>query len=204
VRGVTAHALTSEECRGYVGDGQGIGEELVSIHGGWLEWSWNGDKVEQVELLIQTLVPRPGEGSIVETIFDRILTVNLIGTTVVFYVAARLYVFPRLGELTPRSVLLPILLLHSLRHLGLMFLTRGAVYPGMPPQFAYPAAVTWLPLSWPSRFRTRAAAQAGRWALLPGCPKHNNLPTTRQDNLALTTLNNLLMIRQNNLVVIEV
>jgi hypothetical protein len=54
------------------------------------------------------------------------------------------------------------------------------------------------------RFRTRAAAQAGRWALLPGCPKHNNLPMAGQDNLALTTLNNLLMIRQNNLVVIEV
>ena len=74
-------------------------------------------------------------------ILDRILTFNLIGTTLVFYVAARLYLLPRLGELAPRSVLVPILLLHSLRHLGLMFLTRGAVYPGMPPQFAYPAAL---------------------------------------------------------------
>jgi hypothetical protein len=77
----------------------------------------------------------------VQPIFDRILTLNLIGTTVVFYVAARLYLLPRLGELKPKSVLLPILLLHSLRHLGLMFLTRGAVYPGMPPEFAYPAAL---------------------------------------------------------------
>jgi hypothetical protein len=76
-----------------------------------------------------------------EAIFDRILTFNLIGTTAVFYVAARLYLLPRLGELKPRSILLPILLLHSLRHLGLMFLTRGATYPGIPPQFAYPAAV---------------------------------------------------------------
>lgn len=72
---------------------------------------------------------------------DGILTFNLIATTAVFYVAARLYLLPRLGELRPRSILLPILLLHSLRHLGLMFLTRGAVYPGMPPQFAYPAAI---------------------------------------------------------------
>lgn len=76
-----------------------------------------------------------------EAILDRILTVNLIGTTVVFYAIARLYLLPRLGELRARSILLPILLLHSLRHLGLMFLTRGAVYPGMPPQFAYPAAL---------------------------------------------------------------
>src|SRR5262245_13399750 len=72
---------------------------------------------------------------------DRILTFNLIGTTAVFTVAARIYLLPRLERLTPRSVLIPILLLHSLRHLGLMFLTRGAVYSGMPAQFAYPAAV---------------------------------------------------------------
>src|SRR5712691_3065828 len=76
-----------------------------------------------------------------QAILDRILTLNLIGSTLVFYVAARLYLLPRLGGLEPRSVLVPIFLLHSLRHLGLMFLTRGAVYPGMPPQFAYPAAL---------------------------------------------------------------
>ena len=73
-------------------------------------------------------------------IFDQILTLNLLGSTAVFYAAARLYLLPRLGRLSPRSVLLPILLLHSLRHLGLMFLTRGAVNPGMPLEFAYPAA----------------------------------------------------------------
>ncbi len=36
--------------------------------------------------------------------------------------------------------MIPILLLHSFRHLGLMFLTPGATYAGIPPQFAYPAA----------------------------------------------------------------
>src|SRR3989449_4563947 len=76
-----------------------------------------------------------------ESVLNRILTLNLVATTVVFYVAARIYLLPHLSQLRPRSVLIPILLLHSLRHLGLMFLTRGAVYPGMPPQFAYPAAL---------------------------------------------------------------
>ena len=57
-----------------------------------------------------------------------ILTLNLIATTLVFYVAARIYLLPQLGRLSPRAVLIPILLLHSLRHLGLMFLTRGATY----------------------------------------------------------------------------
>jgi hypothetical protein len=76
-----------------------------------------------------------------EALLNRILTVNLIATTVIFYVAARVYLLPHLGRLRPQTVLVPILLLHSLRHLGLMFLTRGATYPGLPPQFAYPAAL---------------------------------------------------------------
>jgi len=76
----------------------------------------------------------------IAALFDRILTLNLIATTVVFYVAARIYLLPNLGRVRPAAVLIPILLLHSLRHLGLMFLTRGATYPGLPRQFAYPAA----------------------------------------------------------------
>jgi hypothetical protein len=76
-----------------------------------------------------------------QELFDRVLAINLVCSTLLFYTAARLYVLPRLDKWKPRSVLLPILLLHSCRHLGLMFLTRGATYPGIPPQFAYPAAV---------------------------------------------------------------
>jgi hypothetical protein len=69
-----------------------------------------------------------------------ILTVNLVFSTLVFWAAARLYVLPNLARWTPQAVLLPILLLHSFRHLGLMFLAPGGVYAGMPWQFAYPAA----------------------------------------------------------------
>jgi hypothetical protein len=73
-------------------------------------------------------------------IFDRVLPLNLIANTAIFYLAARLYLLPQLPRLRPRQILIPILLLHSTRHLGMMFLTRGATYPGLPPQFAYPAA----------------------------------------------------------------
>jgi hypothetical protein len=69
-----------------------------------------------------------------------ILTVNILFSTLIFWIGARLYLMPRLHELEPRTVLLPILLLHSFRHLGLMFLMPGAVYAGIPSQFAYPAA----------------------------------------------------------------
>ena len=69
-----------------------------------------------------------------------ILTVNLLFSTLVFWVAVRIYLLPKLDEYEPRTILLPILLLHALRHLGLMFLAPGAVYAGIPPQFTYPAA----------------------------------------------------------------
>jgi hypothetical protein len=69
-----------------------------------------------------------------------ILTVNLLFSTSVFWIAAKIYLLPRLHELKPQTILLPILLLHSFRHLGLMFLAPGATYVGIPPQFAYPAA----------------------------------------------------------------
>lgn len=71
-------------------------------------------------------------------LLDRILTANLILSTLVFYVTARIYLLPKVQELKPQTILIPILLLHSLRHLGLMFLTRGAVYPGMPRSLRIP------------------------------------------------------------------
>jgi hypothetical protein len=73
-------------------------------------------------------------------IFDRILTLNLVANTAIFYVAARLYLLPLIPRVRARVILVPILLLHSTRHLGLIFLTRGGTFPGMPQQFAYPAA----------------------------------------------------------------
>jgi hypothetical protein len=70
-----------------------------------------------------------------------ILAINILSSTVVFWIAARIYVLPRLHDMKPRTILLPILLLHSFRHLGLMFLAPGATYPDIPAPFAYPAAI---------------------------------------------------------------
>jgi hypothetical protein len=56
-------------------------------------------------------------------IFDRVLTLNLVANTAIFYVAARLYLLPLIPRVRPQRILVPILLLHATRHLGLMFLT---------------------------------------------------------------------------------
>jgi len=89
-----------------------------------------------------------------------ILTFNLALSTFVFWIAARIYVVPNLQRWSFQAVLTPILLLHSLRHLGLMFLAPGAIYPGLPLQFAYPAA-----------YGDLVAALLAMAALLTGMPR---------------------------------
>jgi len=73
-------------------------------------------------------------------IFDRVIVLNLIANTAIFYVAARLYLLPLISRVSLQLILVPILLFHSMRHLGMMFVTRGATYPGLPSQFAKKAA----------------------------------------------------------------
>jgi hypothetical protein len=72
---------------------------------------------------------------------DRIMVFNLVMSTIIFYWAAVIYLMPKLKEISAAVIFVPILILHSLRHLGLMFMASGAVYEGMPPQFAYPAGI---------------------------------------------------------------
>jgi len=73
-------------------------------------------------------------------ILDRVIVLNLVANTAIFYVAARLYLLPLIPRVSLQLILVPILLFHSMRHLGMMFVTRGATYPGLPSQFAKKAA----------------------------------------------------------------
>src|SRR4029077_17944606 len=73
-------------------------------------------------------------------VIDRILPLILLANTAIFYVAARLYLLPLIPRVRAQQIIIPILLLHSMRNTGMMLLDRGATYPGMSPEFAYPAA----------------------------------------------------------------
>ena len=92
-----------------------------------------------------------------------ILTVNLAFSTLIFFIAAKLYVWPRLHHAS-REVLISVLLLHSFRHFGLMFLASGATYPGMPSQFAVPAAAGDLIAALLAVAAIPAVASQGRFA----------------------------------------
>jgi len=76
-----------------------------------------------------------------QILLDRIMVFNMVISTVIFYWAAKIYLLPKLKEISTTTVFIPILIFHSLRHLGLMFMSSGAVYEGMPTQFAYPAGI---------------------------------------------------------------
>ncbi len=65
---------------------------------------------------------------------------NFVLSLVAFSLIARWYVLPRLGAAPLRAALEPLLLLHSFRHIGLMFLASGAVKTTLPTAFAQPAA----------------------------------------------------------------
>lgn len=69
-----------------------------------------------------------------------ILSTNLLMNTGLFLLVAKLYIIPNIGKWQPKNVLLPILILESSRHLGLMFLASGTVKEDMPALFAYTAA----------------------------------------------------------------
>ena len=77
----------------------------------------------------------------VQVFLDYIMSLNLALSTIIFYWAARIYLMPKLRDISAATIFVPILIFHALRHLGLMFMASGAVYEGMPPQFAYPAGI---------------------------------------------------------------
>jgi hypothetical protein len=70
-----------------------------------------------------------------------ILPLHLFLGVVLFRTALNIYARPHLARWSPATFLTPILLLHMLRELGLMFMFEGATLPGMPQQFAVPAAL---------------------------------------------------------------
>ena len=66
--------------------------------------------------------------------------VNLVLSLLAFSLIAKWYVLPRLQDVSLTASLQPFLLLHSFRHIGLIFLADGAVKTPLPEAFAQPAA----------------------------------------------------------------
>ncbi|MBO9999102.1 MAG: hypothetical protein J7641_08870 [Cyanobacteria bacterium SID2] len=72
---------------------------------------------------------------------DYIQLINLLLSTLAFVLIAQWYILPAIDRVKWEDALQPFLLLHSFRHVGLMFLASGAVKFELDSAFARPAAL---------------------------------------------------------------
>ena len=70
----------------------------------------------------------------------QIFGVQFLLSLVVYGLLAKWYVAPRLARLPLHDALIPLLVPHAFRHLGLVFLVPTVVAPTLPPAFAVPTA----------------------------------------------------------------
>ena len=70
----------------------------------------------------------------------QIFGVQFLLSLIVYGILARWYVAPALARLPLYDALIPLLVPHAFRHLGLVFLVPAVVAPTLPPAFALPAA----------------------------------------------------------------
>ncbi len=70
----------------------------------------------------------------------QIFGVQVLLSLFVYGLAAQWFVIPRLARLPLRDALIPLVFLHTFRHLGLVFLVPSVVSSSLPPAFARPAA----------------------------------------------------------------
>jgi hypothetical protein len=72
----------------------------------------------------------------IRAIFGLQVLMSFVG----YILIARFYVAPRLTALPLRAALIPLLLLHAFRHVGMVFLVPTVVGSGLPAAFAVPVA----------------------------------------------------------------
>jgi hypothetical protein len=71
---------------------------------------------------------------------QQIFGLQVLLSFLVYGLVARWYVTPRLAPLPLQTALQPLLVLHALRHMGMVFLVPTVVGPALPARFAVPAA----------------------------------------------------------------
>ena len=71
---------------------------------------------------------------------QQIFGLQVLLSFLVYGLVTRWYVAPRLDSLPLHTALQPLLVLHALRHMGMVFLVPTVVGPALPASFAGPAA----------------------------------------------------------------
>ncbi|WP_339918271.1 hypothetical protein [Yeosuana marina] len=70
-----------------------------------------------------------------------ILNMQVIAGLITFYFAFKWYVFPRLAKLSIYDALLPMVLIHGTRYLGMVFMVDTQVYDAFPDDLAFTVGI---------------------------------------------------------------
>lgn len=70
---------------------------------------------------------------------DALFGIIVLMSFVAFGIVTKLYIWPRLRVMRREAALVPLLVPHTFRFMGLSFLLPGVVSPSLPQGFAMPA-----------------------------------------------------------------
>jgi len=90
---------------------------------------------------------------------------SVLMSFVAFAIVSRLYIWPRLRVMSRDDALVPLVVIHTFRFVGLSFLVPGVVSPSLPLGFAAPAAYGDLIAAILAVIATLALSAKVSWAL---------------------------------------
>jgi hypothetical protein len=96
---------------------------------------------------------------------DALFGLSILMSFLAFGLVVKLYIWPRLRVMRRADALIPLVIPHAFRFLGLSFLIPGVVSPTLSPAFAIPAAYGDLVAAILAGVATLALAARASWAI---------------------------------------
>ena len=96
---------------------------------------------------------------------EALLGLSVLMSFVAFGIVTKLYILPRLRVMRREEAILPLVVPHTFRFVGLSFLVPGVVSPSLSPAFAAPSAYGDLVAAILAVIATLALSAHARWAI---------------------------------------
>jgi hypothetical protein len=96
---------------------------------------------------------------------DALFGLSILMSLLAFAIVTKVYIWPRLRVMRRTDALMPLVMPHTFRFVGLSFLIPGVVSPSLSPAFAIPAAYGDLVAAILAGVATLALAARASWAI---------------------------------------
>jgi hypothetical protein len=96
---------------------------------------------------------------------DALFGLSILMSFLAFGIVTKVYIWPRLRAMRRTEALIPLVLPHTFRFIGLSFLIPGVVSPSLSPAFAIPVAYGDLVAAILAGIATLALAARASWAI---------------------------------------